>query len=687
MKYAKNLSLFLCIVALCSFFNVYAQTPQELSAKAEAILKNMSLKEKIGQKIMLDLRSWCAEAPAEGKPCAQDFTQMNPAVAELISKNHLGGIILFSNNLKNIEQITTLTYELQQLMSRSHPLGLLIAADQEGGIVGRLPREVSVSFPGNMALTAASLGKPNQVYGRKVGQFLAADLKAVGINTNFAPDVDVNSNPLNPVIHVRSFSDDPELVAELGLEVSQGIQAEGIASTLKHFPGHGDTITDSHVGLPIVEHSYEEAWAIDLYPFKKIIEKSSPDLVMTAHIQYPSLDNSLIYASLTKKELITPATLSRKIQTDLLRTQLGFQGVLITDALVMGAIAENFDPLDATIKAFQAGNDIALMPLSITKAQDQELLSAFIGKIEAAVLNGSISEAEVDASVLRILKLKIKLGLLAPDTIPLSERIAKANKQLADKSQREFESELADAAITLIQNNQLLPLTLHPNTRIHIITPWLEQGAGIAFEIQRLQNQHYLPNLLQISMVKMADTDFAAEKKAIDQADIVIVGYSTKKSSPIGDLKQALLEVNLKPSKKSLVFPELLGGDSPIQANYYQFPKLYSRNTLPEDKFAYNVLAYAKAQHKKTIFLSFLAPYDLPNYAKVSDLMLAGYDPYGYLALDSAPGYFRGPSMQALTRVLFGVKRPQGKLPIAVPNPSKPQELIYPRGFGLSMDG
>jgi len=337
---------FITFISLC--ISTYAQKIEdENTRQAMTILKNMSLKEKIGQKLMFDFRYWCSIPPQEGKFCNQDFTAMNQAVHQIITKNHIGGIILFANNIKNIEQITTLTYELQKAMYRSNNLGLLIGTDQEGGIVARLPRDKTVSFPGNIAIAAAYLGNANSTYSADVGKILATNLKAVGININFAPDVDVNVNPLNPVINVRSFSDDPKLVAKLGSELSKAIQNEGIAATLKHFPGHGDTITDSHIGLPVVNHSIDQAWKIDLYPFKKIIKASPPDLIMTAHIQYPALDNSQIYAGKSAKTIVSPATFSRKIQFDLLRNQLGYHGVVITDALDMGAIAQNFDSIDA----------------------------------------------------------------------------------------------------------------------------------------------------------------------------------------------------------------------------------------------------------------------------------------------------------------------------------------------------
>lgn len=684
----KKITFFKVVIfsLFCFAPQLFAQatsTDDAINKKALHILHGMSLKEKIGQKLMLDFRYWCSSNSQNNQTCTQDFITMDPTVNNIMSENHIGGVILFANNLKNIAQITTLTDAFQQNMAATNNLPILIGTDQEGGIVARLPADESITFPGNMAIAAAYLGDPKKPYSRKIGKMIAKDLKAVGINTDFAPDVDVNVNPLNPVINVRSFSDDPQLVTQLGLSLSRAIQEKGISATLKHFPGHGDTTTDSHIGLPIVNHSLQEAWQIDLYPFKNIIESNSPDLIMTAHIQYPALDNSTIYAAKAGKEIIKPATLSYKIQHDILRQQLAYKGVVITDALNMGAIADNFDPTDATIKAFEAGDDIALMPVAVTQAADAAKVTDLITKIEAEVLNGNISENELDQSVLRILTLKLKLGLLRPAQRSLPQKIAHAEKLFANKNQRELEKSVTDQAITVVQNNnQLLPLHVLPGSRIHILTPWLEQGQGIAEEIKILQAEHQLPSDLQVSFAKMADTNLAAEKNAIDNADIFITGDITTKSLPVINSSGATAAKMFYPQQDTLVFPEIPLGDSVNYSNK-SVALFASDNQIDPGQFAYQTLQYAKSKDKKTIFISLLAPYDLPNYKDVADAMLVGYDFYGYLTVGNS-GYFRGPSMPAVTRIIFGVTQAQGKLPVNVPDPKTPSKIIYSRGFGLT---
>ncbi len=653
------ITLYGCAKLPSKLVNKQADT---VDIQAQNIVNNMSLREKLGQKLMLDFRYYCNTMPRSGS-CKNDVLSVNSEMQQILTQNQIGGVILFANNLKTIPQIVTLTDTLQQTMRVANEPPLLIATDQEGGIVARLPRESSVTFPGNMAIAAASLGNKGKSYSGEVGKTTAINLKAVGINTNFAPDVDVNSNPLNPVINVRSFSDDPKLVAELGLEFSRAMQEQGIASTLKHFPGHGDTAADSHIGLPVVSHNLELAWQIDLYPFESIIKNSSPDMIMTAHIQYPALDDSVIYASKSGKNIITPATLSYKIQHNILRNKLGYKGVTITDALDMGAISQNFNSTDATIKAFQAGVDIALMPVTILQPSDVNKVNNLMTQLESAVKNNVISEDELNKSVLRLIKLKLKLKLYNPDTRTLPQKITDAEQTLANKNQRILENNVANAAVTLVQNNHnVVPIKLLSGARIHIVMPSTEQQLGIIEQIKFLQQEKLLPKDLKISSATIGDTNLAKEKTAVNKADIVIVGNSTKSSD---------MAIASDSTGNLISFNSLSSGSNKISSS------------LSNAQFAYKILQYAKSRQKKTIFISLLAPYDLPNYKNVADVMLASYNSLGYINTSESNGYYRGPMMPALTRVIFGFSNATGKLPVDIPNSAYPAEILYHRGYGL----
>ncbi len=710
MKYNRlfSLGLVLCMSLAC---DTAIATNEALNAQtdtlAQSLLSKMTLEEKIGQKLMLDFRYWCDEPQSDSSLCKNDMIVINDTIKKIVAGDHadinhptpaVGGVILFANNLKTIPQIVTLTDAFQKTMSDTNNLPLLIGTDQEGGIVSRLPASETVTFAGNMAMTAGhSLHKADV---SSIANTIGINLKAVGINLDFAPDVDVNSNPKNPIINVRSFSDDPAVVAELGGQFTDALQKTGIAATIKHFPGHGDTSTDSHTLLPTVSHTLDQANTLDLYPFKEIIKNNAPYFIMTAHIQFPALDDTKITTK-NAEEIIVPSTLSRKIQTDLLRNQIGYQGILITDALNMGAIAQNFEPADAVIKTFQAGVDIALMPIPITNPNDVPKWADLINKIKIAVNDGVLSKEELDQSVLRILKVKLKLGLLQPDAIPLQKKIENAQAILNDPAEKKLESTTADAAVTLIQNNNsILPLTAVSGMRIHILMPLLEQAAGIKQTIIELQRLNQLPPNIVVTISKISETTLMAERAAVDDADIIIVGNSSTMAQSSSDLKAHIPTVmtsnlfSLLPlGQTSMAFPIIPEGDGNdrVDTNGKPNQTLFSAGYITrsptslfvtpdtyEPQFVYQILKYGKQHSKKTIFISLRAPYDLANYTNVADAMLAVYNFYGYLEVNG-PGYYRGPMMPALTRVLFGISKPEGVLPVDVPDPDNSSKIIYYR--------
>ncbi|AIV62578.1 hypothetical protein X993_258 [Burkholderia pseudomallei K42] len=353
-----------------------------LESRADAIVERMTTRQKVGQKLMMAFRYWCPD----GQPaCTTGMTEFPDAARDALRENGIGGVILFSNNLTGIEQTRRLIDGIRAVPAADSPLGLMIGIDEEGGNVFRLPRVEATAFAGNMALGAAYEATRDDRLAYDMGRVLAAEIAAVGFNVNFAPDVDVNSNPLNPVINVRAFGDDPATIGLLGRRMVQGMKSERVIGTFKHFPGHGDTDTDSHYGLPVVIKSRADAYAIDLAPYRQAIEAGeAPDMIMTAHIQYPSLDDTRV-ATRTGEQMIAPATMSRRIQHDILRGEFGYQGVTITDALDMKGIAGFFDEDDAVVKVFQADVDIALMPVEFRTAADAGRLAALVDRVAAAV--------------------------------------------------------------------------------------------------------------------------------------------------------------------------------------------------------------------------------------------------------------------------------------------------------------
>lgn len=592
-------------------------------------IKLMTLKEKIGQKIMLDFRYWDQTGSSE-----KDMTEPNETVGRLITDNHIGGVILFANNLKNTVQIKKLT-AWYAAMKTGAGIRLFISTDNEGGNVFRLPRGEYASFPGNMAVSAAIEGGANiQLVGEQ-GALMAQDMLSLSFNTNFAPVVDVNTNPSNPVINVRAFSDDANTVSCMAEKMTTAMQQRGLITAYKHFPGHGSTSTDSHTGLPRVDRSRKAAFAIDIAPYKHAIDnQAAPDMVMTAHIQYPALDNSQVMIRNGEK-MTVPATMSREIQTRLLRDELSYTGVTISDALyMMGAIADRFSPEEALEKVFVAGVDIALMPVRISSPSQTGLLTGLTGYIMEMVEKGRISETDIDTSVERILTLKARYNLL--------DAIKKEPPDILSQSGHVLEKNISDRSVTLVINRQsLLPLK-DKTLRYFIMTPLNEQANGIAAVMTSHGYQH-------LRVAQEAELTDAQVRKYIDECDVFLLGT---------------LSIGLMPVK-----PE---------AN------AYVEKTGIADSHPYpGWLRYAASQGKKRIHLSLRAPYDIASYAEDTDAAIATYSQYGY---DN--GVWRGSTMVSLAEVLIGKFAPQGKLPVNIWHEydvkTNTGTVAFPRGFGLS---
>lgn len=338
----------------------------------EAQIDSMSVEEKIGQLLMADFRS---NSDGTG------MTVLRKDVAESIQEHHLGGVILFAENLDTLEQ----TQKLTQDMQNAAEIPLLIGIDEEGGLVSRLKKS---NIPHQTMLSPGEMkeAKEAEAAGKSIGETLAS----MGVNVNFAPVADINTNPDNPVIGIRSYSDTPEKVAEMDCAFIKGLQSEGISAAVKHFPGHGDTETDSHNGEVFVTHDLERLRIVEFVPFAKSIE-AGVDFVMVGHIKTPNV---------TSDDL--PATISAQ-SVALLRDELKYNGVVITDAMNMKAITEYYGVGESVVMSVLAGVDIVLMPADLDQAY-QALL--------AATKEGRITEERLDESMLRIMGLKYDKGLL-----------------------------------------------------------------------------------------------------------------------------------------------------------------------------------------------------------------------------------------------------------------------------------
>ncbi len=390
----------------------------------------MTLEEQIGQLLMVGF--W-------GSTPSQE-------IIDLIQRHHVGNILLFSRNIRDAQQVFELTQSLQAIAQEAglrYPL--LIAIDQENGLVQRLGEAVTL-FPGNMALGA--IGSEKVAY--EVALATGRELKALGINMNLAPVVDVNNNPANPVIGVRSFGEDARQVARLAAAMVKGYHAAGILACLKHFPGHGDTAVDSHLALPTIPCALERLEALELVPFRSGIEVGA-ESVMIAHVSFPAL---------TRQDML-PATLSSAIVQGLLREKLGFNGLILSDCLEMKAISETFSTERAAVMALQAGIDLVLVSHHYTQQRGS------IEAIQAAVQAYELSPQAVQQAAERVLRLKasyLSWNDLPPSTTFPASIGCEAHIQLQDQAY--------ELSTTLVRNEDaLLPLHLKSGECIVVLSP------------------------------------------------------------------------------------------------------------------------------------------------------------------------------------------------------------------------
>ena len=388
------------------------------SSWADEHLQQMNLREKIGQLFIAGLSSAQngEELLATQAGVFKTLNLQQQYVKDLVEKQHIGGIIFLRK--QSLAQQIDLTNTLQAASC----LPLLVVEDLEWGLAMRI--DATIKFPRN--LTLGAMQDEQLVY--EVGKEIGRECKAIGVHMNLAPVVDINTNPANPVINDRSFGCDKEKVARLGTLFMQGLQDAGILACAKHFPGHGDTAVDSHVALPTIAHAQKRLWAQELYPFTKLID-AGVDALMSAHLQVPTFDAQAI------------STISYPILTDLLQKKMGFTGLVVTDALNMGAL-KGRKPGELELQALLAGNDILLMSVDIPKAIDY---------LVVAVQDGRLSEECIDKKVLKILQAKEYVGLHKKRLVPTKNIEAKVNTAYA----QDLKKQLYADAVTLIADERL----------------------------------------------------------------------------------------------------------------------------------------------------------------------------------------------------------------------------------------
>ncbi|MBR2685135.1 MAG: glycoside hydrolase family 3 protein [Erysipelotrichaceae bacterium] len=590
-------------------------------------IEQMSVEEKLAQMMIVALRS-----DAQNTYLA---TEMNDDYYELLKKYGFGGVILFGGNMESIEQTVTLINDVQSAAKESGAgIPMFLCVDQEGGMVNRV--SFGLTGCGNMALAAA--GDPALT--KEMAKMLGNEIYALGFNMDFAPDADVNSNPANPIIGVRSFSDDPSVVAKHVTAFVRGLKEAKISGALKHFPGHGNVGEDSHTHLPLSEYTLEELRTCELIPFEEGI-RAGADMIMTAHIQFPKIETETYISKKDGKEVTLPATLSYTIITDLLRKEMGYDGVIITDAMDMDAIASHFDPIDAAVLAINSGVDILLCPVNLYKGGSINtfpVMEEYMAQLSLKAQEGIIKEEELDDSVYRILKLKEEKGILDEADTSLDERIAIAKKAVgtAENCRRQWEITLK--AMTLLKNdNGALPLDPAKDTLILIPSEY--RKPAVDYALARLKKEGIrMGGTIEILSCNRMESSDRELRNALEEAEQVVLLSQSASRSEV--LTAAL-------------------------------------NT-------------AKSSGKSTVLLSLNLPYDSALY-KEADAIVCAYQPYGSAYDEEGNGPFNLNVATAFYS-LYQSAAPQGSLPVNIPEAKERygeveylKEILYPRGYSTAV--
>ncbi|WP_052399115.1 glycoside hydrolase family 3 protein [Candidatus Francisella endociliophora] len=474
---------------------------------------SISIRKKLGQLIMMDFRYWGEDSNQKSVP----FTKSNDTINNLFKDYNLGGFILFKENIKSNEQTIFLLRELQANINTP----LFFGIDQEGGRVNRVKQ--GTSGCGNMALAATD--NPTNAY--RMSKVIGDELFSLGINTNFAPVIDVNSNKNNPIIGVRSYSDNPNTVIEYAKNAIKGLKDSKTIDCVKHFPGHGDTATDSHLGSVDIDKSLNELEKVELLPFKELANEYS--MVMSAHISMPALDSSTYKSISTGEEIGIPATLSHKIITKFLKEKLGFKGLVVSDAMDMKAIATHLGSLEATKLAILAGIDVVLMPVRVWSENDIYKLEELFVELEKEYISNQTFAQIIDNAYDKVSTFKkehnLDKSLLFTTTI--EEQIKIANKTVNSLEHQKIALEIAKQSTTIIKNSGIIPFRLKESDSILIIDSDNERLNDFYVKLQKIISQLDLD--IKITTKNINDNNL--ENDIENASLIILISASLKEHS------------------------------------------------------------------------------------------------------------------------------------------------------------
>ncbi len=582
---------FCSFLTAAAFLLLAAAFPKEPDGDwTERTLQSLSLRDKIAQLVQVRVP-------------AKFMNRQSPefqAIRKQIRENHVGGVVLFAGN---VYESAILLNDLQ-LLSK---LPLLVAADFERGVSFRISE--TTSFPWTMAIGATGSEK----YAYDQGFITGWESRALGVHWIFAPVMDVNSNPDNPIINIRSYGEDPELVARLGSAFIRGAKKAGVLTTAKHFPGHGDTATDSHLGLSVVASDLSRLQALEFVPFKSAIE-AGVDSIMTAHVAVPQVTGL--------PDL--PATLSSEILTGILRGTLKFRGLVVTDALEMGAITNSYWCGLAAVRALQAGADVLLLPPDATVA---------INEVERAVKRGEISKTRIDQSVRRILNAKNRMGLPRNRMVSIS-RIADI---VASPPNAQVTQDIADHSITVVKDDRhLLPVNPLNDTRVFsiVLASDLESSPGATFQSE--MRRRFASLHTAWANTRISDELLASIDKSVSQSDLIVCSTLARLNS--GKDTIAI------PQDQQWIIRKLIDSGKPMI--WVSFGNPYVLQIAPEIgtylcTFSYSDVSQIAAARAIAgeIEVTGKMPVSIPGYAKAGDgLQIAKLDMK--LNMESSPGHF-----------------------------------------------
>src|ERR1041385_8416769 len=555
------------------------QSQKDLRAKTEWVektLKRLPLEEKIGQMIMSRAYGYYYSAQSD------EYHRLE----HLVKEHKFGSLIFFQGDVYETAELTNRLQELSDVP-------LLIGADFEWGSAMRIRR--ATRFPEAMALGATR----DTLLAYRMGKAIAEESQAIGIRQDFAPVADVNINPENPVINTRSFGENPVLVADMASTFAAGLQSGGVLATAKHFPGHGDTQTDSHLDLPVITASRGRLDSVELIPYRRLIG-SGVSAIMIAHLEVPSL----------QQNEVVPATLSSKIVTDLLKNELGFKGLIVSDAMEMGALVNAFGSDSAAVRAVEAGIDM----LMILPDED-----GAVNALRDAVHKGRIPEERVNQSVRKILGLKWDLGLAQHRTIDLR----KIPEAVATPEHLQLAKQIARNSITVLKNDGILPLERFGSKKI--LNAIVSDVENYRTEIHRTNSQ--LPNepVGDYFMAQMRKRDYSLESIRLDPSTNAMDFELLMKKAKTSDLIVCPLFTKARSASGKFGLP------------------------LSLIDFVDSLLALKKP----TVMIAMGSPYALSSFPNASAYLCSYSDCEA--------------SAEAVVEAVFGEISTHGKLPVTIP--------------------